>query len=47
MKNVTPRRSPSPALKAIFFLIGFLYAAWETRVLWRELTSAIRKLRNR
>ena len=49
VKNVTPRRSSGPRsfARVLFFLAGFVFAAWETRVLWRELTLAVARLRHR
>ena len=49
VKNVTPRRSASPRsfARVLFFLAGFVFAAWETRALWRELTLAVARLRHR
>lgn len=47
MRNVTPLRK-SPIRKvctALFFVVGFIYAIWELRMIWRELASAIHKLK--
>ena len=49
MKNVTPTHKSSirKVGSALFFVVGFVYAIWELRMIWRELATAIHKLKKR
>jgi hypothetical protein len=49
MKHINPRPSSGPRriTRVLFLLLGLAFTAWEARLLWRQLCTAIRKSNSR